>query len=61
MTPSPRQPEGNEGMEAGMRELWHPDRDEQMAAVEILLASPIPYELRLLLRERETELARRAV
>lgn len=42
-----------------MRELWHPDRDEQMAAVEILLASPIPYELRLLLRERETELARR--
>lgn len=41
------------------RELWQPDRNEQMAAVEILLASPIPYELRLLLRERETELARR--
>jgi len=44
----------------GPRELWQPDRHEQIAAVEILLASTIPYELRLLLREREIELARRA-
>lgn len=41
------------------RELWRPSRDEQMAALEILLASSIPTELRTLLREREFELATR--
>jgi len=42
------------------RQLWHPDRNEQMAAIEVLLASPISRELRSALREREQELARRA-
>lgn len=28
------------------RELWRPDRHEQMAAIEILLASSIDLELR---------------
>lgn len=41
------------------RALWQPDRDEQMAALEILLASPIPTELRRLLRQREIELSTR--
>ena len=41
------------------RELWQPDRFEQMAAIEILLASSIPTELRRLLREREFALATR--
>lgn len=41
------------------RELWQPDRDEQMAALEILLASPIPAELRRLLRQRVIELSTR--
>jgi len=39
------------------RELWQPDRNEQMAAIETLLASSIPKELRDTLREREQELA----
>jgi hypothetical protein len=38
---------------------WRPDRDEQMAAIEILLASKISTELRHALRERELELATR--
>lgn len=41
------------------RDLWRPDRNEQMAAIEILLASSIPTELRRLLREREFALATR--
>jgi len=41
------------------RELWQPDRDEQMAAIEVLLASSIPTELRNALREREFQLATR--
>jgi hypothetical protein len=41
------------------RELWQPDRNEQMAAIEILLASSIPTDLRQLLREREFALATR--
>lgn len=41
------------------RPLWRPDRNEQMAAIEILLASSIPNELRRALREREYELATR--
>ncbi|HEU4986828.1 MAG TPA: hypothetical protein VFT89_07165 [Rhizobiaceae bacterium] len=41
------------------RELWRPDRAEQMAAIEILLASSIPVELRRALREREIELTRK--
>jgi hypothetical protein len=39
------------------RELWRPSRDEQMAAIEILLASSIPQELRRELRQREIELS----
>lgn len=41
------------------RALWRPSRDEQMAALEILLASPLNSELRRLLRQREYELATR--
>lgn len=41
------------------RELWRPTRDEQMAAIEILLASSISQDLRRALREREYELATR--
>lgn len=46
-------------LESQPRELWRPDRNEQIAAIEILLASSIPAELRLMLREREYELATR--
>lgn len=46
-------------LEAPCRELWRPTRDDQMAAIEILLASSIPTELRTALREREFELATR--
>jgi hypothetical protein len=42
-----------------VRQLWRPDRNEQMAAIEVLLASSIPTELRRALREREYELATR--
>jgi hypothetical protein len=41
------------------RNLWQPDHHEQIAAIEILLASSIPAELRRHLREREIELATR--
>ena len=41
------------------RPMWRPSRDEQMAALEILLASPLNSELRRLLRQREYELATR--
>lgn len=41
------------------RELWKPSRLEQMAAVEILLASSIPTELRETVRRFEQELATR--
>lgn len=41
------------------RELWQPDRNEQLAAVEILLASPLPYEARLVIRELEQKIVRR--
>lgn len=43
------------------RELWRPDRHEQMAAIEILLASSIDLELRSMLRRREQDLATRRV
>ncbi|MEO3387357.1 hypothetical protein [Mesorhizobium sp. CAU 1741] len=43
------------------RPMWRPDRDEQAAAIEILLASEISTDLRRALREREAELARRAI
>ena len=46
-------------LESPCRELWRPTRDDQMAAIEILLASSIPTELRTALREREFELATR--
>ena len=46
-------------MQREARELWRPTRDDQMAAIEILLASSIPTELRTALRERELELATR--
>lgn len=38
------------------RELWQPDREEQLAAVEILLASPLPHEVRLHLRDFHADL-----
>lgn len=45
--------------EAAMKRrlLWRPDRAEQRAAIETLLASDIPAELRLHLKDREKELA----
>lgn len=43
------------------RELWQPDRHEQLAAIEILLASSIDLELRSMLRRREQDLATRRV
>ena len=46
-------------LETPSREIWRPTRDDQMAAIEILLASSIPTELRTALREREFELATR--
>lgn len=45
--------------EAVLRELWKPSRLEQMAAVEILLASSIPTPLREMVRRFEQELATR--
>jgi hypothetical protein len=44
-------------MQREARELWRPTRDDQMAAIEILLASSIPTELRTALREREITLS----
>ncbi|MEQ1938594.1 hypothetical protein ABMA46_10090 [Mesorhizobium sp. CN5-321] len=44
-------------MQREARELWRPTRDDQMAAIEILLASSIPTELRTALRERELTLS----
>jgi hypothetical protein len=44
-------------MQRDARELWRPTRDDQMAAIEILLASSIPTELRTALREREITLS----
>lgn len=41
------------------RATYRPDRHEQMAAIEILLASSISADLRSLLREREQALALR--
>lgn len=41
------------------RELWQPDRHEQLAAIEVLLASTLPSDLRSMLRERELMLSRR--
>lgn len=35
------------------RELWQPDRHEQLAAVETLLRGPIPIEARMVLRDLE--------
>lgn len=36
-----------------VRELWQPDRHEQLAACETLLRGPIPYEVRLVIRDLE--------
>lgn len=44
-------------LEQGARGLWRPSRDEQMAAIEILLASSISQDLRRALREREITVA----
>jgi hypothetical protein len=41
------------------RPLYRPSYSEQVAALEILLASSIPMDLRRALREREQELAQR--
>lgn len=35
------------------RELWQPDRHEQLAAIETLLRGPIPQEARTVLRDLE--------
>jgi len=35
------------------RELWQPDRHEQLAACEILLASPLPSDARVVIRDLE--------
>jgi len=43
------------------RELWQPDRHEQLAAVEILLASPLPRETRVVIRELEQQIVRREI
>ena len=42
------------------RELWHPSDEDQLSAIEILLACALSRELRAALRERAEELARRA-
>lgn len=42
------------------RELWQPDRHEQMAACETLLSSPIPREVRLHVRDLYEDLKRAA-
>lgn len=36
-----------------VRELWQPDRHEQLAACEILLASPLPRDARVVIRDLE--------
>jgi hypothetical protein len=38
------------------RQIWQPDRLEQLAACEILLASPLPYEARLVVRDLERQI-----
>ena len=35
------------------RELWQPNRHEQLAACEILLASKLPIEARFVIRDLE--------
>lgn len=44
---------------SGERQLWQPDRDEQLAACEVLLASPLPYEARLVIRDLERKFVRK--
>jgi hypothetical protein len=46
-------------LEAPTRELWRPTREDQRAALEIMLASELSHELRRLLREMEQNLATR--
>lgn len=36
-----------------VRQLWQPDRHEQLAACEILLASPLPRDARVVIRDLE--------
>lgn len=38
------------------RSLWQPETDEQIAAIETLLGSDIPAELRTVLHRRHEEL-----
>lgn len=40
-------------LDSKTRELWQPDRHEQLAACEILLASPLPSDARVVIRELE--------
>lgn len=40
-----------------MRELWQPNPQEQMAAVEVLLASDLPGEARRVVRDLEQRLS----
>lgn len=35
------------------RQLWQPDRHEQLAACDILLASPLPSDARVVIRDLE--------
>ncbi|MER9176677.1 hypothetical protein NKH72_24250 [Mesorhizobium sp. M0955] len=35
------------------RQLWQPDRHEQLAACEILLASQLPQDARIVIRDLE--------
>lgn len=41
------------GADLRPRELWQPDRHEQLAACEILLASQLPREAREVIRDLE--------
>ena len=36
---------------AASRELWQPEREQQIAAAETLLASDLPYSARLAVKE----------
>lgn len=49
----------HERFEPSQRPLWQPDEQAQLWAIETLLASSIPSELRKAMREREAEMARR--
>lgn len=49
----------NDPTPAPSRELWQPDPEEQRLAVETLLSSPIPREVRVHLRDFHAQLCSR--